>query len=83
VAQPKVNFAIDQSRSAPVSKAQLQARSGVGPGQLPTLALRGNPTADLDAVAAIGAKAVPELGEFVGGGFASARGLKRQQPEPE
>jgi hypothetical protein len=44
--------------------------------------LRGNPTHTIEAVAAIGAMAVPEIGDF-GGGFSSARGLKRQQPEPE
>jgi hypothetical protein len=83
VPQPRAaGSAIDQTRSAPVSKAQLHARAALQPGQLPTMDLRGNPTHTIEAVAAIGAMAVPEIGDF-GGGFSSARGLKRQQPEPE
>lgn len=77
-------FAIDQSRSAPVTNAQARQRAVPG-GALPSVNVATNrnapDTTNIEAVIAIGAKAAPELGHFAGGGFASARGVKRMAGE--
>ena len=78
------SFAIDQSRSAPVTNAQARQRAVPG-GALPSVNVATNRNApdatNIEAVIAIGAKAAPELGHFAGGGFASARGVKRMAGE--
>jgi len=83
---PARTFTIDQSRSAPVTNAQVRSSrpSTVQGGTLPSLNVGSSnraqsvaePAPDIAQLAAIGAKAAPELGSF-GGGFASARGVKR------
>lgn len=77
-------LSIDQSRSAPVTNAQARQRAIPG-GTLPSVNVatgRNAPeSTNIEDVIAIGAKAAPELGHFAGGGFASARGVKRMAGE--
>lgn len=71
---------IDQSRSAPVTKTQIQqqkaaAQSGNTHAALPTLVV-GAMKHSVVGINEVAARAAPELGTF-SGGFASARGFKR------
>ena len=107
---PPRPLVIDQTRSAPITKAQLQASRPAGQsaaianrpgananaanqaraGGLPSLNIGINrnvaseqaaPTQSIDAIAASAAiKAAPEVNNL-GGGFGSARGLKRSAPD--